>query len=234
MKLILILMIGSGLAAGVLQRSQIVAAQTAIAEARERQEKAKLAVPLDCPSDEDAARMRADRRELIRLRASFPELRTAPRNESELRAEIARIKQRIESERSSAKAINDSYEAQVISKTFRSVLTSIASLMQFDQHGNITNPPRSFVELERRARTNELASHYGPILDSLAHGYAPHFINRDHFEFLPAGPFIVRERTPRRLPDGSYLRLYLPHNIQPRDVIQKTPDFSAWEASPDR
>src|SRR5688572_22416642 len=48
-----------------------------------------------CPSPGQIVTMRAERSELLRLRASFPELRAAARSEDEVRAEIARLNKRI-------------------------------------------------------------------------------------------------------------------------------------------
>jgi hypothetical protein len=237
MKLFLGILLAAGAAVGFVQQRRIAILRETIddqkpllAEAqRLRQESAELN-RLQFTSEQVAA-MRAERSELMRLRAGLADLRIAAQTPDKVEAEIARLDEAAKRSESDAKLIYARREAEELSKALSSMLQMIGSMARGTARANEGQPVRSFDALKEQLAASGRFPNFEQMWESFMKGHPPHYLSINRFEFLPPeGPFLLRERQPRQLPDGEWTRLYLTTKYKTKTATLTDPAaFPAWE-----
>lgn len=178
------------------------------------------------------ASLRAERAELMQLRAGLPKLRDQARSTNEFAAEIARLNAEATRHQVSARAIETAFVEEQRSKAVRGVLDQFKVCLAMVRVQPEVPLPRSVTEVERLiAAGGGQAPVAGNVWTNLGRSFPPFHVSRESFEFLPNhSPLLLRERQPRHLPDGQWARYYLRTNLQTVQILQSTEDFTTWEA----
>lgn len=243
MKIFLGVLLIAGAAAGFVQNRRIAELKDEITAKKESRADANNSQPGTVKSNFVTAtqitEMRTDRAELMRLRASLPDLRIAAQSPEEIGAEIQRLKQSAQQDDQKAHLIHADFEAVKYSRAAQMALENISVLLQRIQRSKGGALPRSFEDVGEALKSGELQTGFGALWENLAEGKPPLNISRNDFEFVPEGAsnnaiFLVRERQPRQLPDGTWARLYLTSDFSVNELKLPDGNFAAWESAQGR
>lgn len=242
MKIFLLILAIVGTSVGLEQhgkirtlRVQIDSYRTSLAEVQAMGTQLDRAQPVSL-TETQIATLRAEKAELMQLRAGLPKLREQARSTNEIAAEIEKLNADAAQHQASARAIEVTFVEEQRSKAIRGVLEQFGMFLRVIRDQARRPLPRSLAELENFFATEpEPFPGFQPMWTNMARSYPPFHISRDSFEFVPAsgssgGPLLLRERLPHKLADGQWTRHYLRTNLQPVQSLQPTEDFSAWEA----
>ena len=240
MKKFLVILLMAGAAAGFVRQGRIaelrevIEAGKASMRALERGRSAREAGPAVELTAEQAAQMRAERMELMRLRAGMAELRTAAQSPEKIEEEISKLNDAAAHEEMRAKELQTHYETEQRSKASDGMLRHLSNLVQTSARLNGGKIVRSFDELKSALSASGRIPNIDMMWDGLRKGYPPYHVTLDQFEFLPEaatknGILVMREREPRQLADGSWARLYFTTDFQVNELKLKDGDFAGWE-----
>jgi hypothetical protein len=231
MKIFLVILLAAGAAVGFVQQRRIaetrtrIEEQSALAMEADRLRKENDEARKGALNPEQIAAMRAERSELMRLRAGIGDLRVAAQTPEKVEAEIVKLSDAATEEEKNAKFQRDTYTANQMSRGMHGTMQIISSFVQVTARANGGKVPRSFEEVKEALK----GSGRFPNFDQMWEGFP-----QEHFEFVAAaasrdGILIVRERQPRQLPDGTWARYYLTTDYQVNELKLKDGHFAAWE-----
>lgn len=193
-------------------------------------------------------RLRAERSELMKLRSEVGQLRQIAK------VEVPRVQEQVETLVAQANQTQKrgpellaQRAAQQQSALTRDCLAGLTSALRAAAKRNGGRFPNSFAETEmmfntaaqeRRYLAYVLSNmHYLPPWEAKLTGI-PFSVSARSFEFIPSGRprttnappmLLLREVTPRRLPDGRMARYYGFTDGQVKESISRDGDFSEWE-----
>jgi hypothetical protein len=193
----------------------------------------------------ELAQLQLVRGEVLRLRAEVAGLREAVRlNPEEAREELIALLDQAEQEKERAAFLRAMREAEQADKPIQQALSRLIRACNDTARLTEGRMPRSFAELQA---TLEWLAEFGPAdkrgmyafeADRLLHDEPSFGPVTDHFEFVPhaipprpSGPpvLVLRERRPRPLPDGTWMRYYGLSNGRIEPVILPENRFEEWE-----
>jgi hypothetical protein len=236
MKMFLGVLLAAGLGVGFVQQRRITELRTAIDDqegpaaeaARLRRKNAE--IPKTLPSAEQIAAMRAERSELMRLRAGIADLRIAAQTPDRIEAEIARLNEAAQRDENEARLFAARRDEEWHAKAVKAVLEALGNVTKMSARFNGGKPPRTFDEVKQGLAASQRFPNVEEVWAQFSKGYPPYNITKDSFEFLPPHTkLLLRERQPRQLPDGAWSRLYLTTDYKINEATLKDPDFASWE-----
>jgi hypothetical protein len=251
MKIFVLILAFAGTGLGLVQhgkirtvRAQIDSHRAALAEVQ------ALGTPLDRAqpvplTEAQIATLRAEKAELMQLRAGLPKLRDQARSTNEIAAEIEKLNADAARHQESARAIEVTFVEEQRSQAVQGTLAQLAAFFRLassrrtngeaDAGAESSRLPRSTEELGTFLLQAESIPGVLSLWTNLGRAYPPFNMSRESFEFVPpaaskSGSLLLRERAPRHQPDGQWARFYLYTNTQTQQILLPEQDFSAWEA----
>lgn len=242
MKILLLILVVAGTGAGLVQhgkirtvRAQIQSHQASFAEVQTLSTQLDRAQPVAL-TEAQIASLRAERSELLQLRANLPKLREQARSTNEIAAEIEKLNAAALRDKQTARALEVTFVEEQRSKAIRGTLDQFRFCLDMIRRGAQQPLPRSAAEMETiLAGEGDHLVGARHLWTNLSRSFPPFNISRESFEFIPeaspsGSPLLLRERLPHKLPDGQWSRYYLRNDFQSVQILQPTEDFSAWEA----
>jgi uncharacterized protein YoxC len=177
---------------------------------------------------------RSEHVELMKLRGQVSDIRRIAKTPEEMRAAIQTIRSQIEVEKKGAELLWEQAKAKVDSEKMLPTLTTLSSIVRelAKLNGEF---PNSIEQANQWAQSTRFHSYFNVMMTNTSADIVP----LSAFEFLPRGEplkfgearpaLFLREREPRRQPEGGWKRAYAYSDRNAVEVALPDGDFATWE-----